>query len=354
MKYLVVQEWLSTKGNHTGMNHMCDLLVSHYPREFVKIVHTNPPKIIRGTSVVKKIYRVFYLLYYRMLSRRRYIELLKPFLPKFDAADEVFLLEYNFNEVAQYELGKYLKKEKPYIRIYALSHMTSSLLHLLKREKSILKHDSIVDVELTLGTSLSSFFKEIGVKDNKISTGYHYVDSMYYRKDPASIQEDARLTILMMGGMLRNYSLLSEIVKKTPYVTWIVCRGRNESVDAFFQGCNNISLKGYLSEEELRSQMDIANVSINVMEDTVGSNVITTSMSMGLAMIVSDVGSIHDYCNESNALFCSNTVDSFVNAINKLDADRRLVKRMRMASLRMAEKFDIKYVKEWFDTLKER
>lgn len=44
-----------------------------------------------------------------------------------------------------------------------------------------------------------------------------------------------------------------------------------------------------------------ADLSLNVMEDTVGSNVITTSMAMGLGLIVTDVGSIRDYCDESNA-----------------------------------------------------
>ncbi len=352
MKYLIVQEWLSTRGNHTGMNHMCDMLVELYPEEFVKIRNACPPRNIKGSSVVRKLYRHLYLTYYRIVSKITYIKLFRPYISKIKKGDEVYLLEYNFNEVAQYEFGCYLKKKKPDIRIYALSHMTSSLLGLLKREKSILKHDEIVDVELTLGTSLTSFFEKIGIKPSKISTGFHYVDSFYYKKDPTTIKEDDYLTILMMGGMLRNYVLLSEIVKRTPEVNWVICRGRNESVDSYFYDCKNVSLKGYLSEIDLKGLMDMANVSINVMEDTVGSNVITTSMSMGMAMIVSDVGSIRDYCDDSNAVFCSNTVESFVDAIDKLSLDKKRVKEMRLSSIRKSESFEIGYVKDWFNSLK--
>ena len=41
---------------------------------------------------------------------------------------------------------------------------------------------------------------------------------------------------------------------------------------------------------------------LNVMKDTIGSNVICTSMATGLSMVVSDVGSIRDYCSETNAV----------------------------------------------------
>ena len=36
--------------------------------------------------------------------------------------------------------------------------------------------------------------------------------------------------------------------------------------------------------------MNDSDISLNVMKDTIGSNVICTSMATGLAMVVSDVG----------------------------------------------------------------
>ena len=98
--------------------------------------------------------------------------------------------------------------------------------------------------------------------------------------------------------------------------------------------------------------MDIADVSLNVMEDTVGSNVITTSMAMGLAMIVSDVGSIRDYCNDANALFCQNNVEQFVRAIKKLQNNLQLVLRMKKASLENSKRLQIDNINRWFFKLK--
>ena len=97
--------------------------------------------------------------------------------------------------------------------------------------------------------------------------------------------------------------------------------------------------------------MDIADVSVNIMDDTIGSNVITTSMSMGLAMIVSDVGSIRDYCNDTNALFCVNTVDSFASAINMLSANHNKCELMKSNSVKMSKAFSISKVNEWFSSI---
>ena len=60
----------------------------------------------------------------------------------------------------------------------------------------------------------------------------------------------------------------------------------------------------FVEEENLRRYMEQSDISLNVMHDTIGSNVIVTSMASGLAMVVSDVGSIHDYCDERNSVFC--------------------------------------------------
>ena len=44
MKYLVVQDWPNTHGNHAGMVHMSDMLVEKYPGEYCKICKPIPLK----------------------------------------------------------------------------------------------------------------------------------------------------------------------------------------------------------------------------------------------------------------------------------------------------------------------
>lgn len=154
-----------------------------------------------------------------------------------------------------------------------------------------------------------------------------------------------------MGMLQRNYFMVAEVVKRCPNVHWVICRGK-ANVDELFSSIPNVELKGFLAEDELRRQMDMADVSLNIMEDTVGSNVITTSMAMGLAMVCSDVGSIRDYCDETNALFCDNNVDVFVEAINQLVQDPERVEAMKSASLQKSKRLTIENVDKWFSSLK--
>ena len=63
-------------------------------------------------------------------------------------------------------------------------------------------------------------------------------------------------------------------------------------------------------------------------------------MASGLAMVVSDVGSIRDYCDETNACFCSSP-DDFIEKIMILANDRELLNSLKKMSLKKAQQFSI-------------
>lgn len=357
MKYLIVQDWQSTHGNHAGMKHMCDLLVAKYPDEYKVFVKECPRTWKSPRTFMEKICWRLYGKYARenYLTKTyplEYLELCSPMFSNLKAGDEVFLLEYLLPWASQYELACYIRENYPKVKIYALSHLTGKYFDEMtaKEPDLIQKWAKPVDKLLTLGSSLSSYFEKAGVSKEKISTGFHYVDSDYYQKQQP-MKSNSPLKVIMMGALQRDYGMLAEVVKQCPDVHWIICRGR-KNVDDLFPKTPNVELKGFLEEDELRHQMDIADVSLNVMEDTVGSNVITTSMAMGLAMVVSDVGSIRDYCNDENALFCQNNVEQFVRSIKKLSNNLQLVLRMKKASLENSKRLQIDNINRWFLKLK--
>lgn len=357
MKYLIVQDWQSTHGNHAGMKHMCDLLVAKYPDEYKMFVKECPRNWKSPRTFMEKICWRLYGKYAKehYLTKTyplEYLELCSPMFSNLKAGDEVFLLEYMLPWASQYELACYIRENYPKVKIYALSHLTGKYFDEMtsKDPDLIQKWAKPVDKLLTLGSSLSSYFEKAGVSKEKISTGFHYVDSDYYQKQQP-MKFNSPLTVIMMGALQRDYGMLAEVVKQCPDVHWIICRGR-KNVDNLFPKTPNVELKGFLEEDELRHQMDIADVSLNVMEDTVGSNVITTSMAMGLAMVVSDVGSIRDYCNDENALFCQNNVEQFVRSIKKLQNNLQLVLRMKKVSLENSKRLQIDNINRWFFKLK--
>lgn len=357
MKYLIVQDWRSTHGNHAGMKHMCDLLKKKYPSDYEVYVKEMPKVWEKPKTFLEKIqWKLFgaraQKTYIKTTYPNEYLELCKPMFSKLKAGDELFLLEYLLPWASQYELACYIRENYPKVKIYALSHLTGKYFDEMtaKEPDLIQKWAKPVDKLLTLGSSLSSYFEKAGVSKEKISTGFHYVDSDYYQKQQP-MKSNSPLKVIMMGALQRDYGMLAEVVKQCPDVHWIICRGR-KNVDDLFPKTPNVELKGFLEEDELRHQMDIADVSLNVMEDTVGSNVITTSMAMGLAMVVSDVGSIRDYCNDENALFCQNNVEQFVRSIKKLQNNLQLVLRMKKASLENSKRLQIDNINRWFFKLK--
>lgn len=357
MKYLIVQDWRSTHGNHAGMRHMCDMLKKKYPAEYEVYVKEMPKVWEYSKTFLEKIHWKLFgaraqKAYLEITYPKEYLELCKPMFSKLKAGDEVFLLEYLLPWASQYELACYIRKNYPEVKIYALSHLTCKFFDEITAKESgiIKKWAEPVDKMLTLGSSLSDYFEKAGITKEKISTGFHYVDSAYYHKQQP-IDVHSPLRVIMMGALQRDYGMLAEIVKQCPNVHWTICRGR-KNVDDLFPKSSNVELKGFLSEEELRHQMDIADVSLNVMEDTVGSNVITTSMAMGLAMIVSDVGSIRDYCDEKNAIFVENNIGDFVKGINSLCDDKRnRVYEMKENSINMSHRLHIEEVNKWFSFL---
>ena len=274
-------------------------------------------------------------------------------LQKLKKGDEVFLLEYLLPDEPQFGLAKYIKAKYPYVKLYALSHLTKTYFEqsIVNRCPNIIyEWSQPIDKMLTLGSSLSEYFKEKHVPEDKIVTGFHYVDSDYYHTDRCNTSEHNPLVVISMGMMQRDYSLLISVVRRCPNVKWIICRGFKK-VDHLFEGISNVELKGFMPEAELRDLMAKADVSLNIMEDTVGSNVITTSMAMGLGLIVTDVGSIRDYCDEKNACFCKNEVGSIVTAVNALAQDTDRVIAMKRHSLDCSQRLHIENIHKWFCSL---
>lgn len=353
MKYLIVQDWPNTSGNHAGMVHMCRLLTNLYPEKYKVVVMKDlPTHHYKRFVLIRKTVSFIYKYYgSHNLMLKKYLYLCRDIWPAVKAGDEFFLLEYLFPGVSQYKLAKYIRTHYPGVHIYGLAHLTPTILDSIFFFGSVIrKWVAPLDKILTLGTSLSRYLQDKGnLSEQKISTGFHYVDSIYYHRE--HFPDVGKVTIIIMGSLQRNFQLIASIVKKVPEVNWIICQGSSHYESLFADCPGNISLKGFMSEDELRQLMSESDLSLNVMVDTVGSNVITTSMAMGLGLIVSDVGSIRDYCSAENAVFCKNEVDSFVSAIKPLVTDKERVDNMKRASCRMAESLNVRNVDEWFDNL---
>lgn len=327
MIYLIVQDWQNTHGNHAGMRHLCKEMEKLAPSN-VK-VFVIPNVRFRGRNI-KIIQNFLYILFSIFLSW------------KIRNGSKVFLMEYLLPTHNQYFIANILHRVKK-VRLFGLAHLVPADLEYAFNGdfNKMLSWAKPLDGLLTLGSSLTTFLINKGVPEEKIHTLFHYVDLNYYTKrDDNPTIHTKLLKVIIMGSMKRDVEKIIDIINRVPNVHFIYCAGRRQINKIQFLHPQNVSVYGFLPENQLRALMNEADISLNVMVDTIGSNVITTSLAMNLAMVVSDVGSIRDYCDDENALFCKSEGD-FVESLSYLAQNIDKVHSMKIASGDRAKKLSI-------------
>ena len=334
MIYLVVQDWSNTTNNHAGIKYLCNRLQQKHPDEFEVILIPDFYQGFSSNLLLRKI-NMF-------LARRKFFSRLnqvyRELCAKLKTGDKVFLMEYMEQLCPQVSLAERLKHSHPFLPIYAMVHLVPEKLNDNFSQAEYTKWIKPIDYIVTLGSSLTRYFIERGFDKSKIITTFHYVENDYY-KVVDRLPTRKSITVIAMGNQMRNIALLHDIVLHLPQVKFIICQGVG-NMGSKFADCTNVSLIPFVSEDKLRDYMASADVSLNVVKDTIGSNVIVTSMAMGLAMVCSDVGSIRDYCNDSNCLF-ANTTQDFVKAVKSLSENVDKLNGMKQASLKKSSDLTI-------------
>lgn len=300
MNYLICQDWYSTTNNHAGMKYLCQYLEKTYPDEFKTIIITQ----LKQKYGKNKILNRLKLIQFKLSQNKKNTQAAKELVSKISSKDKIFLMEYFDTGVNQYLFAKIIRKRFPDIIIYGMSHLVPSNINKAFSNQKLQNWGNMVNKIITLGSSLSEYYISKGISRDKIVTTFHYVDKFYMIPQ---IEEHKKFSIIVMGNQMRNNTLLADIVKCNLDIQFIICQGVVDLSKIF--STPNVKLIPYISEEKLRELMTQADISLNVMYDTIGSNVIVTSMGMGLAMICSNVGSIKNYCDETNSILCSDLSD---------------------------------------------
>lgn len=336
MNYLICQDWINTSNNHAGIKYLCLQLEKQYNEECKTIVI---PDYI-GSQIVKhsRLTRKFYI----WLAKRKFDSFIKKTIDTLNkqlrAGDKVFLLEYMEILSPQNQLAYEIKKTHPDIALYAMVHLIPKKLDNSFSDLKFKQWIKPIDKFITLGSSLTNYLAKRGIEKEKIITSFHYVDNEYYK--PTLKSDKSKIQVIAMGNQERNVKLLREVVANNPIVNFVICQGVND-LSSQFKGLYNVQLIPFVEEDELRRLMNESDISLNIMNDTIGSNVIVTSMAMGLAMICSDVGSIRDYCNEDNCIFCKNDIESFSNAINDLVTNKVRLAQYKEKSINKSHRLSI-------------
>lgn len=342
MTYLICQDWCNTTHNHAGIKYFCNKISELYPEKYSCIVFPDYNNItgINHSRVFRKVLYLQGKIRHRICSRK----ILKVLLESLNLGDRVILMEYMDLTYPMLSFARNLKSHKPDVKLYAMIHLTPMKLKKSFQPETLKMWASAVDKILTLGHSLSSYLIEQGVTQTKIVTLFHPVDE-YYLTQTLVRRHNGNIRVIAMGNQMRDMDMLTAVIKANPDVQFVVLQGLDD-LSASLGKCPNVKLLPFIEEIELRRYMSESDISLNTMYDTVGSNVIVTSLGMGLAMLCSDVGSIRDYCNDGNTIFCS-SIDGFTAALNRLKTDGCLLDRMRQSSVDKASELTLeKFVKQ--------
>ncbi|RZJ82485.1 MAG: glycosyltransferase family 1 protein [Flavobacterium sp.] len=309
--YIVFYDYSNTSGNHAGMAYLSRFLANELTE--VSAIENMNQEFVSG-RYVSRIYSFFLAVYLFFVLKKK---------------DKVFFFEYLMKDLGHHEMMARLLRFLGFKgEILGLTHLSGQhLLEYYKDEEDILNRLAPIDRLFVFGSSLKVFFQKIGCKKPIIRT-FHYVDTSFYKPRINTTSQDDRMNVLCMGTLKRDYALLKEIIQQSSNVDFHICMGKKDLRSEFGE-MKNVILYPFLEELELLELIQKSDVSLSVMEDTVGSNVITTSLAGGLVQIVSEVGSIHDYCTIENSFFCNTTAD-YLAALNNLNTNRDLLSEMKL------------------------
>lgn len=330
MIYLLYQSWENTESNHAGMKNMCLRLEEGFPEKY-QAVDVPKKKERPSRGLIAKGVNFAYRVYWRAVRSRKFRAVVERIGLKDE--DKVILTEYMDVRVGHIEIAKLLRRVNGKSKIFGISHLVPSKIESMFDDKTLREWVGQVDGIVTFGRSLSEYYLKRGVEKQLLFTTFHYVDD-YYREKADGKKRGVR--VLVQGNQMRDLDLLVKIIGKSPEIEFLVCQGLKDLSSVL--DCPNVKLIPFVEESELRELMKECPISLNVMEDTIGSNVIVTSMGMSEAMICSDVGSIRDYCSEENCIFCKSEED-FIEALRLLTSNRQVLESKRKSSYILSEKF---------------
>lgn len=183
---------------------------------------------------------------------------------------------------------------------------------------------------------------------NKVVYVPHGIDTTRFRPSDNEPESD-ELRLLIVGLWLRDWEVMHRVIDAV----------RNSQLPVkfdvvtlppffpYFTGCSNVTLRSGISETELIELYQKADALFMPLKDATANNAVLEALACGVPVIATDVGGIPDYVTaDCGWLIPRGDVESPIELIKQLCADKNIARSRRQSARAQALKFDWRRVAE--------
>jgi glycosyltransferase involved in cell wall biosynthesis len=194
-----------------------------------------------------------------------------------------------------------------------------------------------------MSESQRPYFEAQGFPSERITVILHGVDINFFRPGPRCESRDGEpLRGLLVGSTERDHAFMAKILRALPpgVLEMTILTAFDQRV-LNYQGIPSAKFPEFVSEEELRTLYQKADLMIIPMLDCTANNAILESMACGTPVLTNRVGGIPEYVSDTcNYVLKGKDLDEWVALIGKLHRNKADLHAKRPAVRAWAESFD--------------
>ncbi len=205
---------------------------------------------------------------------------------------------------------------------------------------NISQHFSRLAAAIVVGKNQIPFFEKY-LNSSKVHWIPHGVDTCYF--SPLEKIKIGRRRILFVGQHLRDFDTLKKVIiyfeRNKPTVEIVIVV--SDEMKAEFSGFDSVKVYTRLTDDELLALYQTSDLMMLPVLDATAMNAMLEGMACGLPIVVTDIGGVRDYVNESCAVFVpKGDPKAMYTAICELLSDHARRKKMAENSRFNSVQFD--------------